>query len=109
MGENVIFLQLKKLEYLKLLGDEKMILCQYNYFIETSSRKERWHYKKAKFLYENERYFEALNCLENACQAYLQLPVRIQNTKANLLLMNGINELKTKINSHEILPKAENN
>ncbi len=107
LGGKIFFLQFKKLEYLKMLGDEENILCQYDYFIDSSKRKEKWFYRKAKYLFSKKKYQEALELLESASLACQNLPLRIQNTKTTKSLMEGIAILKNKINSHENPSKAK--
>ena len=107
LGENVFFLQLKKLDYLKIQGDEEKILCQFDYFIESYNRKEKWHFRKAKFLFGQKKYSASNESLKYASLFYQQLPLRLQKKKATQKLNDEINILKNKIIIHENFPKAD--
>jgi tetratricopeptide (TPR) repeat protein len=109
LGEKVFFLQLKKLDYLKIQGNEEKILHQFDYFIESSDRKEKWYFRKAKFLFDQKEYSMANESLKCAISSYQKLPLRIQKTKAIIKLNDEINILKHKIIIHENLPNTEKN
>ncbi len=107
LGDKVFFLQLKKLDYLKLQGDEEKIICQFDYFIDSSKRKEKWYFRKAIYLFDKKKYPEALESLKGASSSYQNLPPRIQNTKSAILIKNGIDTLKNRIKFYDNLPETK--
>lgn len=94
IGEQTLTLNLKKLEYLKKLGNNEEVVSQYNYFLLNNKRKEFWYYKKAKFLFEIEDYSASRIALQQAKVAIQILKPRIKQTPAILNLQKLILELE---------------
>ncbi|MBM1106194.1 hypothetical protein JQC67_08605 [Aurantibacter crassamenti] len=96
LGPNTLSLQLKKLEFLKEFGQVENAIEQYNYFILQYKRKEFWYYKKAKYLSEIDKPFEAKIALKLATSAIANLDSKYQH-------MTSIIELKDQIKNLESL------
>ena len=94
LGENTLTLQLKKLEYLIGSGGNEKVITQYNYFISNEKRKESWYYKKATYLYENNKYKEATIALQQSKLSIAKLNLRTQQTKTIKTLIKNINQLE---------------
>jgi len=88
LGDNVLSLQLKKLEYFKLMGNPDKVINHYNYFILNTKRREFWYYKKAKYLAQIEKLEESKIALEQAKMSIKFLSERFQNLPSikNLIL-----------------------
>jgi tetratricopeptide (TPR) repeat protein len=93
-GANSFVLLDKKIEYLSSLGETEEVLKQYNYFIETSERRENWYYKKAFYLNKIDRNQEATIALQQAKMSIQLLNTRFQQTPNIKLLTKKINELE---------------
>lgn len=94
IGKNTFSLQLKKLEYLETSLQVNEAIEQYNYFILNTNRKEFWYYKKAKYLFENQRKPDAKIAIQQAETALFLLNKKNQNTSAIKNLKNKISKLK---------------
>jgi len=94
LGQNSFVLRDKKIEYLAALGKSDDVLEQYNLFIQTSERKEKWYYKKAFYLKEVNRNQEANIALQQAKMSIQLLNPRFQQTPNIKLLTTKIEELE---------------
>ena len=98
LGKDVFSLQLKKLEYLEASLQFDKVIEQYNYFILSSSRKEFWYYKKAKYLFENNKINDTKIAIQQVKTAILLLNDKIINTTSIKNLKKQINLLELNLN-----------
>ena len=98
LGENVLSLRLKKMEYLKSSKQVDKVIEEYNYFILLYNRKEFWYYKKAKYLTEENRLPQAKISLQFAKIAVDQLSPKFKNMQSIKKLKENIINLEQKIN-----------
>lgn len=94
IGEQSFVLLDKKIEYLSALGEEEQVLELYNYFIESSDRKENWYYKKAVYLASIEENHDATIALQQAKMSIQLLNPRFQQTPSIKKLTIKISELE---------------
>lgn len=99
LGENVLSLRLKKMEYLKTSNQVEKVIEEYNYFIQLYNRKEFWYYKKAKYLADENRTNEAKINLQFAKIAIEQLTDKFKNMKSIKNLKEKIKTLEQNINT----------
>jgi tetratricopeptide (TPR) repeat protein len=99
LGENVLSLRLKKMEYLKASNQVDKTIEEYNYFILQYNRKEFWYYKKAKYLTDENRLSEAKISLQFAKIAVDQLGNKFKNMQSIKKLKENIINLEQKINT----------
>lgn len=97
LGNKILTLNLKKLQYLHALKDENRIIEQYNYFIVSSKRKEHWYFKKASYLITLEKNADANIALQQSKMAITLLKPKTKNTLAVKKLVIKINELENSI------------
>lgn len=94
IGEHILTLQLKKLEYLIASSQRTKVIEQYNYFILQNKRNEFWYYKKAKYLAKINKPQEAIIALHQSKVTITALKPKIQNTSAVKQLITQIIEFE---------------
>jgi len=94
LGDNNLTLRLKKIEYLKAIGNKKEVINQYNYFIQNTDRKENWYYKKACYLSKINDKSAANIALQQAKISLQALNPRFQQTPNIKELTKKISELE---------------
>lgn len=99
LGTKVFVLQEQKLYYLQHFEQTTATLQQYDVLLAQLTRKERWQYKKAHYLYEQGQYNQAKESLQMAQEAFEQLKAHQQQTKAMLRLLAKIHQLSEKLES----------
>lgn len=97
LGKNTFSLQLKKLEYLETSLQVDKAIEQYNYFILNTNRKEFWYYKKAKYLFKNDKIQATKIALHQAKSAIAVLNDKVKNTTSIKNLENNINKLESNL------------
>jgi len=97
LGENNLTLRLKKIEYLTAIGDKKEVIDQYNYFIQNTTRKEKWYYQKACYLSKKNDKTAANIALQQAKLSLQRLNPRFQQTPDMKILAKDINKLEKKL------------
>jgi tetratricopeptide (TPR) repeat protein len=98
LGNHVVSLHLKKMEYYKFSNQFEKVIEEYNHFILSTQRKEFWYYKKAKYLVENNQIVQAKIALEQSKTAVSILKERIKHTQAIKDLTTNINNLEKQLN-----------
>ena len=79
-GKNTFSLQLKKLEYLETSKQVNEAINQFNCIILTQQRKEFWYYRKAMYLYKNNKINDCKIALQLAKVSITMLSEKFQNT-----------------------------
>lgn len=97
LGKDTFSLQLTKLEYLKASKQLDRALEQYNYFILSTNRNEFWYYKKAKYLFEQQKYQDSKIALQQAKTAIVLLNDKFQNTSSIKILKTNIINLENML------------
>jgi len=97
VGQYSFVLLDKKIEYLSALGKTEEVLKQYNYFIETSERKENWYYIKAIYLVSIDKKYDANIALQQAKISIQLLNPRFQQTPLIRQLIAKIKELEKSL------------
>lgn len=93
LGSQVFVLQEQKLKYFKKFNLTKQALAQYDIIINSNTRKERWYYQKASYLYQQKKFKAAKTHAEAAKKAFEMLKPHQQKTKAMIQLLANIHTL----------------
>jgi tetratricopeptide (TPR) repeat protein len=97
LGAKVFVLQEQKLLYFKKFNLVKQAIAQYDVILKNNTRKEGWHYQKADYLYQQNKFKEAKIHTEAAKKAFEALKPHQQKTKVMLQLLANIHTLLQKI------------